>query len=92
MKSQKAQEDGERKPASVVVNQLGTASSSRNPVRHTPPLFDDLHVRIAMRAYELYVQRGSRDGSAMEDWLEAERDSVSREVPPESSSRRRDGL
>lgn len=88
MKSQKAQEDGARKPVSGVVNQLGTDSSSSQSVRHTPPLFDDLHVRIAIRAYELYVQRGCRDGSAMEEWLEAERDSVSREVPPESSSRR----
>ena len=30
--------------------------------------------RIARRAYELYLQRGGSDGSAMNDWLEAERE------------------
>lgn len=30
--------------------------------------------RIAMRAYELYLERGGGDGLAMEDWLSAERE------------------
>ena len=30
--------------------------------------------RIAMRAYELYEQRGRQDGYALEDWLRAERE------------------
>lgn len=33
--------------------------------------------RIALRAYELYVQRGRQDGQALEDWLQAERQLVS---------------
>ena len=28
--------------------------------------------RIAQKAYELYEQRGGREGRALEDWLEAE--------------------
>ncbi len=28
--------------------------------------------RIAMRAYELYVERGREDGHAVEDWIAAE--------------------
>lgn len=28
--------------------------------------------RIAMKAYELYEQRGCLDGHALEDWLKAE--------------------
>jgi len=28
--------------------------------------------RIAQRAFELYEQRGMRDGHAVDDWLEAE--------------------
>ena len=28
---------------------------------------------IARRAYELYLARGGREGSAIDDWLEAER-------------------
>jgi H+-transporting ATPase len=34
----------------------------------------DLRPRIATRAYELYEQRGRRDGQAGQDWLEAERE------------------
>jgi hypothetical protein len=30
--------------------------------------------RIALRAYELYLQRGGMDGHAEEDWLKAERE------------------
>jgi len=34
----------------------------------------DVTPQIARRAYELYEQRGHRDGHADQDWLEAERD------------------
>jgi H+-transporting ATPase len=34
----------------------------------------DLNPQIAARAYELYEQRGRRDGQAGQDWLEAERE------------------
>jgi hypothetical protein len=34
---------------------------------------EDLHVRIAALAYQLYEQRGCGDGHELEDWLEAER-------------------
>jgi DUF2934 family protein len=34
---------------------------------------DDTRTRIEMLAYELYQQRGCRDGHDQEDWLEAER-------------------
>jgi hypothetical protein len=32
--------------------------------------------RIAMRAYELYRERGGSDGQALEDWLAAERETL----------------
>jgi hypothetical protein len=35
---------------------------------------DDSQARIAQRAYELYLERGSRAGYALNDWLDAERD------------------
>jgi len=38
----------------------------------SPP--DDLQARITDRAYELYAQRGYRQGYALDDWLEAERE------------------
>jgi hypothetical protein len=33
--------------------------------------------RIAMRAYELYLARGGGEGSALDDWLAAEREFTS---------------
>ena len=33
--------------------------------------------RIALRAYELYLERGGVDGYAEEDWLQAEREIMS---------------
>lgn len=50
---------------------------------HALPLSpcEDLHVLIAKRAYELYNERGYRDGSALDDWLEAEREVLS-QIPP----------
>jgi hypothetical protein len=38
---------------------------------------DDLQVLIAKRAYELYSERGYRGGSALDDWLDAEREILS---------------
>lgn len=42
---------------------------------------DDRSVRrrIALRAYELYVQRGGVDGHAEEDWLQAEEEILQEE-------------
>jgi hypothetical protein len=42
---------------------------------------DDLHILIAKRAYELHSERGYRHGSALDDWLEAEREILS-QIPP----------
>lgn len=37
-------------------------------------LSDELWERIAKRAYELYLERGCREGCALEDWVDAERE------------------
>jgi hypothetical protein len=42
--------------------------------------FEVLGSRIAERAYELYVQRGQEDGHDLEDWLEAERQILPKEI------------
>jgi hypothetical protein len=34
--------------------------------------FHGMEERIRARAYELYEQRGNREGSALQDWLQAE--------------------
>jgi hypothetical protein len=36
---------------------------------------------IAHRAYELYVQRGSQPGKALEDWVRAEKELTGDVVP-----------
>jgi hypothetical protein len=47
----------------------------KEPV-HSQPLSpgDDVQARIAKRAYEIYLERGSRSGHEFSDWLEAERE------------------
>jgi len=46
--------------------------------------FEDLGSRIAKKAYELYVQRGQEDGHDIEDWLEAERQILPKEISARS--------
>ncbi len=43
---------------------------------HSQPVSsrDDAQARITDRAYELYAERGYRQGCALDDWLEAERE------------------
>jgi hypothetical protein len=47
--------------------------------RHDDPKTkrDPIHEAIALRAYELYLERGGEDGHAVEDWLRAERELAS---------------
>ena len=51
------------------------AVSGKEPI-HCQPVSpcDDLQVRITTRAYELHAERGYRQGYALDDWLEAERE------------------
>jgi hypothetical protein len=41
--------------------------------------------QIEMRAYQLYLERGSQDGSALADWLAAERE-LTQQMAPETIS------
>ncbi|NOT23068.1 MAG: DUF2934 domain-containing protein [Nitrospiraceae bacterium] len=80
MKSQPSFQSAEKQPHIPLVTQLGTAASSSNPARRLRPSIDDLQERITTRAYELYVQRGRREGCALEDWVDAEREILSRNI------------
>ena len=40
-----------------------------------------LQQRIAARAYQLYQERGARQGDPLRDWLEAERQILEQENP-----------
>lgn len=56
------------KPKKTVTKKAPTAARRTAP----PPMLENLHDRIAKRAYELYQQR-TRQGS-LDDWLKAERE------------------
>ena len=45
------------------------ARAKENPVETLP-----LEERIRNRAHELYIERGAQPGSALDDWLQAERE------------------
>jgi hypothetical protein len=54
-----------------------TSASPQVPEKQEPQQASsdqDLHNRISRRAYELYCQRGYRDGEAVADWLDAEQE------------------
>jgi len=76
MKPQAAKQTEGKRPHTFIPAQQDTALANRKSAPRAQPSFDDLHARIAARAYELYVQRGYREGSALEDWLDAERETL----------------
>lgn len=60
----------------------GKGLTAKTAVRSGPsPPRKDLQTLVAKRAYELYAERGYRHGYALEDWLEAEREILSRASP-----------
>jgi Protein of unknown function (DUF2934) len=69
----------DEKKSRVVISDRDHSSSESTPGERKKSAFDDLHARISCRAYELYLQRGCREGRAEEDWLEAEREILDRE-------------
>ena len=49
------------------------ATTQKDPIQEGA-LSDELQERIAKRAYELYLERGRREGCDVEDWVDAERE------------------
>ena len=47
---------------------------SQSSDNSTSPEPQDYRDRVSMRAYELYLARGGRDGGDFDDWLAAERE------------------
>lgn len=41
------------------------------------------HEEIELRAYQIYVDRGGTDGHDVEDWMQAERELLTKEAKPE---------
>ena len=74
MKSQTTSRKAEKQPHVLSVNQHARAAPLVKPARQLRSSSEELHKRIAMRAYELYAQRGWREDHALDDWLDAERE------------------
>jgi hypothetical protein len=72
---QSADKGKDKNKRSIVIPAQNPSSSAtaeaKQPGKHA---FDDFHTRINLLAYELYLQRGCRQGHAEEDWLDAERE------------------
>lgn len=54
-----------------------SAVTAASPITGRPPanpieLPDGMWERISQKAYELWKERGSREGDALQDWLDAE--------------------
>lgn len=69
----------EREPQSWKSRESATKNrpvlSEKEPVPSQPvSSCDDVRIRIAQRAYDLHAERGYRQGYALDDWLEAERE------------------
>ncbi|HKP01597.1 MAG TPA: DUF2934 domain-containing protein [Nitrospiraceae bacterium] len=80
MKSQALSQGAERQLRIPPASQHAAAASLEKPAQQLRSSIEDLHEQIAIRAYELYAQRGWREGGALEDWLDAEREVSSRNI------------
>jgi hypothetical protein len=81
MKVQPSKQRTQNTPAISQRSRTQDQSSTETTVPKKKPTFDDLHARITVRAYELYVARGRREGCAEQDWLDAEREILNHTFP-----------
>ncbi|MDR4470772.1 MAG: DUF2934 domain-containing protein [Nitrospira sp.] len=58
-----------------------SAMPTSSPIDQESQDLDELQGTIASRAYALYEERGYRHGCDLQDWLDAEREIVSRQPP-----------
>jgi hypothetical protein len=79
MKSVSMRSPKSNQKAQALQQQLNEPSAQKPSALPLSPC-EDLHALIAKRAYELYSERGGRNGSALDDWLDAEREILS-QVP-----------
>lgn len=81
MKPPSVKRKDDKKSRVIISVQDASSTGSSTSTPRKKPAFEDLHARISHLAYELYVQRGCREGYAQEDWLDAEREILDREFP-----------
>jgi ribonuclease I len=64
-------------PSRFPVPDLGTMTCADSSEQREPSAGEDFEAQIALRAYELYRQRGGCHGEDQADWFEAERQILS---------------
>ena len=70
--------------ASVIDHPVPSSDASPSRLESDTRDTDDPRDRIALRAYELFLERGGADGGDFDDWLAAEREIAVRggDAPP----------
>ena len=68
-KTQSVSRPTQRATQNPVESRSNEHPSTNQPDEHS----HNFHARISERAYALYVEHGRKEGYALEDWLEAER-------------------
>lgn len=68
----KRSSSGENQPSAMSGHKSNGEVESRT-AKHHGFSETELNARIARKAFELFLQRGSESGRDVEDWLEAER-------------------
>lgn len=81
MKSVRIRSTQPDRNAPVPQQQQSKGPAAQKPYARPRSPCEDLQVLIAKRASELYGEGGYRGGSALDDWLEAERE-ILRQIPP----------
>ena len=81
MKTQTSKQAAEKQQQATLAHQSTETAAPSKSAHQARPSFDALHARITARAYGLYVEQGYRDGGALDDWLEAEREILRDEFP-----------
>jgi hypothetical protein len=74
----KKQKEKSKQAAMPMSRELLGEQSGASPAEITPA---DVRQLIANRAYELYAERGYREGHALDDWLESEREILGHRSP-----------
>lgn len=69
------------KSRGVAAGKITRPDTVAPPGKPSVSVCEDIQVLISKRAYELHAMRGYRDGFALDDWLEAEREVLS-QIPP----------
>ena len=80
MKPQTSKQSVKQTPVIALGDRTQEPLVASSTGQNKPLMSDELHARIAARAYELYVQHGCREGRTVEDWLQAEREILTRVV------------